>query len=130
MISSRPVPEVELHLRQTPAFYIRLEERLVDRDISTYVKTELLESHIPKSALSAIANAVPGRANGLFLYARLAMEAFLEPGAHIETVVAHLPQDLNVLYTELLQEHARRSGISSSVQRLILQFVTHATRPL
>ncbi|KAM0499195.1 hypothetical protein ACHAP8_005907 [Fusarium lateritium] len=130
LISSRPVPKVELHLRQTPAFCIRLEERLVDCDISTYVRTELLESHIPESAWSAIESAVPGRANGLFLYARLAMEAFLEPGVHIETVLAHLPRDLNVLYTELLQEHATRSGVSSSVQRLILQSVTHATRPL
>ncbi|KAM0190095.1 hypothetical protein ACHAPI_009607 [Fusarium lateritium] len=130
LISSRPVPKVELHLRQTPAFCIRLEERLVDCDISTYVRTELSESHIPESAWSAIESAVPGRANGLFLYARLAMEAFLESGAHIETVLAHLPLDLNVLYSELLQEHARRSGISSSVQRLILQSVTHATRPL
>lgn len=130
LISSRPVPKVEVHLRQIPAFHIRLEERLVDLDISTYVNSALSESHIPKREWSAIADAIPGRANGLFLYARLAMEAFLEPRAHIETVLAHLPLDLNVLYTDLLQEHARRSGISSSVQRLILQSVTHATRPL
>lgn len=130
MISSRPVPKVELYLRQTPAFHIRLEERLVDLDISAYVRTVLLNSYIPESEWSAIANAVPGRVNGLFLYVRLAMDAFLEPGAHVETVLAHLPMDLNVLYTELLQEHARRSGTSSGVQRLILRCVTHATRPL
>ncbi|KAF4982526.1 hypothetical protein FZEAL_1865 [Fusarium zealandicum] len=130
LISSRPVPKVEAHLRQIPAFHIRLEERLVDLDISTYVNSTLSESHIPRGDWSAIANAVPGRANGLFLYARLAMEAFLEPGAHTETVLAHLPLDLDVLYTGLLQEHARRSGISPGVQRLILQSVTHATRPL
>ncbi|KAF5012003.1 hypothetical protein FDECE_1918 [Fusarium decemcellulare] len=130
LISSRPVPKVEAHLRQIPAFHIRLEERMVDIDISTYVNSALSESHIPESEWGAIVNAVPGRANGLFLYARLAMEAFLEPGANIETVLAYLPLDLNVLYADLLQEHARRSGISSHVQRLILQSVTHATRPL
>lgn len=130
LISSRPVPRIEIPLRQTPALHIRLEERLVDIDISTYVNSALSESHIPRSEWGEIANAVPGRANGLFLYAKLAMEAFLEPGVDIKAVLAHLPADLNVLYTELLQEHARRSGISPSVQNLILQSVTHATKPL
>ncbi|KAH7125069.1 ankyrin repeat-containing domain protein [Dactylonectria estremocensis] len=130
LISSRPVPRVEIPLRQTPALHIRLEERLVDVDISTYVNSALSESHIPRSEWDVIANAVPGRAYGLFLYAKLAMEAFLEPGVDIKTVLAHLPADLNVLYTELLQEHARRSSISPSVQHLILQSVTHARKPL
>lgn len=130
LITSRPVPRVEIPLHQTPAFHIRLEERLVDVDISTYVHSALSKSQIPQGEWSLIANAVPGRANGLFLYAKLAMEAFLEPGADITTVLAHLPADLNVLYTDLLREHARRSGISPSVQHLILQSVTHATKPL
>lgn len=130
LITSRPVPRVETPLRQIPVLSIRLEERLVDVDISTYVHSKLFESQIPQSKWSVIANAVPGRANGLFLYAKLAMEAFLEPGADIEAVLAHLPADLNVLYTDLLQDHSRRSGISPSIQHKILQSVTHATRPL
>ncbi|VUC29505.1 unnamed protein product [Clonostachys rosea] len=130
LISSRPVPSVENPLYQTPAWHIRLEERLVDIDISTYVNSALSGSHIPPSEWGVIANAVPGRANGLFLYAKLAIERFLEPGADVKTVLAQLPKDLNVLYTELLQEHARRSGISTSLQHLILQSVTHATKPL
>lgn len=130
LITSRPVPRVEAPLHQTSALHIRLEERLVDVDISTYVHSVLSESHIPRSAWGVIVNAVPGRANGLFLYAKLAMEAFLEPGGDVETVLAHLPADLNTLYTDLLQEHARRSGITPSVQNLILQSVTHASKPL
>ncbi|CAG9982350.1 unnamed protein product [Clonostachys byssicola] len=130
LITSRPVARVETPLGQIPALHIRLEERLVDVDISTYVHSALSESCIPRDKWDAIASAVPGRANGLFLYAKLAMEAFLEPGADLETVLAHLPADLNVLYTDLLREHVRRSGVSPSLQRLILQAVTHATRPL
>lgn len=130
LVTSRPIPRLEIPMRQTPALHIRLEERLVDVDISTYVHTLLSQSKIPQSEWSVIVNAVPGRANGIFLYAKLAMEAFLEPGVDIRAVLANLPADLNVLYTDLLREHARRSGISPSVQHLLLQSVTHATRPL
>ncbi|KAJ5643004.1 uncharacterized protein N7484_005511 [Penicillium longicatenatum] len=130
LVTSRPIPRLEILMLQTPALQIRLEERLVDVDISTYVHTALSGSHIPYSEWSVIVNAVPGRANGLFLYAKLAMEAFLEPGVDIGTVLANLPADLNLLYTDLLREHARRSGVSPSVQHLLLQSVTHATRPL
>jgi hypothetical protein len=77
-----------------------------------------------------IRDAVPGRANGLFLYAKLAMDAFLKPGANIGQVLLHLPVDLNALYNNLLEEHARRSNVPAEVQSLILQAITHTTRPL
>lgn len=130
LITSRPVPSVEMPLRNVPCLHLRLEERLVDVDISTYVRFALSTSSIPESDWQVITDAVPGRANGLFLYAKLAMDAFLEPGARVNSVLAHLPQDLNALYTDLLHEHARRSGVAPNIQRLILQSVTHAVRPL
>lgn len=34
------------------------------------------------------------------------------------------------MYADLLREHARRSGVPDGIQLLILQWVTHATRPL
>jgi hypothetical protein len=77
-----------------------------------------------------IMEAVPGRANGLFLYAKLAMDAFLGPVVDIKKVLSQLPADLNLLYKDLLQEHARRSGIADDIQNLILLSVTHATHPL
>ena len=130
LITSRPVPKVEEPLRETPALHIRLEERLVDADISIYVQSALSGSQIPQNEWNTIQQAVPGRANGLFLYAKLAMEAFLQPGADIEAVLAQLPMDLNELYTGLLEEHASRAKIPPDVQHLILQSVTHANRPL
>ncbi|KAM5346981.1 hypothetical protein ACJ41O_009986 [Fusarium nematophilum] len=130
LITSRPVPAVEDPLRLTPCLHLRLEEEMVDADISTYVQYTLSNSAIPQSDWEVIKKAVPGRANGLFLYAKLAMDAFLEEGADITQVIARLPADLNVLYTELLKEHACRSGIAEEIQHLILQAVTHASRPL
>ncbi|KAJ3545927.1 hypothetical protein NM208_g2267 [Fusarium decemcellulare] len=130
LITSRPVPKVEGPLRLTPCLHLRLQEKLVDVDISMFVRHKLSKSGIPESEWQTIQGAVPGRANGLFLYAKLTMDAFLEPGADINQVLSHLPADLNVLYNDLLNEHGRRSGVSAPVQHLILQFVTHATRPL
>ncbi|KAF9769758.1 hypothetical protein IL306_012799 [Fusarium sp. DS 682] len=58
------------------------------------------------------------------------MKAFLEPEADIHETIRKLPLDLDDMYIEILQEHARRSGISEQTQGMILQWVTHATRPL
>lgn len=58
------------------------------------------------------------------------MDAFLEPGANVHEVLKALPTDLNVMYNGLLREHAKRSNVSDEIQLLVLQFVTHATRPL
>ncbi|CAG9983012.1 unnamed protein product [Clonostachys byssicola] len=130
LITSRPVPSVEGPLRKTSGLHVRLQENLVDLDISNYVDLMLAKSSIPEGDWKVIREAVPGRANGLFLYAKLAMDAFLEPGADIKSVIGQLPVDLNALYTDLLNEHAKRSGVDPRVQHLILQVVTHATRPL
>ncbi|KAK4186673.1 ankyrin [Podospora australis] len=130
VVTSRPVAYIEGPLRKAKAFHLRLEEQQVDVDIATYVGHKLSQSAIPKDMQHRIRSAVPGRANGLFLYAKLAMDAFLRPGADVAQVLAHLPQDLNVMYTDLLREHSRRSGVPHSLQLLILQAVTHASRPL
>ena len=128
--TSRPVPYIEKPLRTARAGRIRLEEREVDADIAAYVRYKLERSAIPPEVQEQVKKAVPGRANGLFLYAKLAMDSLLRPGADVERVLGHLPLDLNVMYTELLREHSRRSGVPDQLQLLILQAVTHASRPL
>jgi hypothetical protein len=128
LVTSRPVSF--RRIQNMPCLHIRLSENLVDGDISTYVRNKLTHSAIDQGHWPAIMNAVPGHANGLFLYARLAMDAFLEPGAVITDVLSRLPADLDVLYTDLLKTHASRSGVEASLQRLMLLAVTHASRPL
>lgn len=130
LLTSRPVAKLEVPLRGVPCVRMRLEEAQVDDDISAFVRNSLKKSSIPKENWEKITDAVPGRANGIFLYAKLAMDAFLEPNADIDNVLFHLPTDLNVLYTRLLHEHAARSGVPQDVQHLLLQAVTHASRPL
>lgn len=130
VMTSRPVPSVETPLRHAPTLHLRLNEDMVDRDIATFVQHIIKTSSIEEQYHEAIKKAVPGKANGLFLYAKLAMDAFLEPGTAPEQVLENLPTDLNVMYDDLLREHTRRTGISPSLQLLIMQSVTHASRPL
>ncbi|KAK4171658.1 hypothetical protein QBC36DRAFT_365657 [Triangularia setosa] len=115
LIASRPVTTVEEPLRRMPTLQIRLEERFVDTVIAIFIR---------------IKEAVPGRANDLFLYAKLAMDAFLKPNADIHQILNALPLNLNAMYTDLLREHAHRSCVSGGLQLLILSWVTHATHPL
>ncbi|KAJ6002676.1 hypothetical protein N7451_005223 [Penicillium sp. IBT 35674x] len=130
LITSRPVVTVENPLRIFPIPHIRLEERLVDMDISAYVQSRLRSSSIQPEYRELIVEAIPGRANGLFLYAKLSMDAFLEPGADARKVLGALPADLNMMYDDLLRVHAKRSNIPDELQLLVLQFVIYATRPL
>ncbi|KAI1847609.1 hypothetical protein JX266_006461 [Neoarthrinium moseri] len=130
LISSRPIPNVEVALQHTAHLHIRLEEAQVDADIATYVEQNLGISSISAQSQESIRHAIPGRAKGIFLYAKLAMDAFLAPNADVESILSRLPADLNNLYTRLLQEHSTRSGVPDDIQRLILQCVTHAVRPL
>ncbi|KAI0425667.1 ankyrin repeat-containing domain protein [Xylaria sp. FL1042] len=130
LMTSRPIARLEAVLRKTETLQIRLHETAVDKDISTFVQQKLNATSITDSDRKLILDAVPGRANGLFLYARLAMDAFLKPGADIRDVLKTLPQDLNNMYTDLLRVHSLRYGIPPDLQRLILQCATHASRPL
>lgn len=130
LITSRPVPLIEQILRHSRLLSIRLAEKHVDFDIASYVNHGLKASSMTEGDKDLVRAAIPGRANGLFLYAKLALDAFLEPGAQTDKVLKALPSDLHDMYTRLLRDHARRSGVPHDVQLLILQGVTHATRPL
>jgi ankyrin repeat protein len=130
LITSRPVIAVESPLRRLHIPQVQLDERLVDMDIAAYVQYRLRNSSVAHEYWNLVTEAVPGRANGLFLYAKLSMDAFVSPGADPQAVLKTLPADLNVMYNDLLREHAKRSNVPDEFQLLILQFVTHATRPL
>ncbi|KAK7413620.1 hypothetical protein QQX98_007483 [Neonectria punicea] len=130
LMTSRPVPTVEASMRESDYLDVRLDEALVDVDISTYVHRTLENVSLSERDQDLIKKAIPGRANGLFLYAKLAMNSILEPNADVASVLQKLPLDLNEMYSGILEEHARRSGIPTTTQLEILQWVTHATRPL
>lgn len=128
--TSRPVPRIQEPLQRAGAQQLRMDEQRVDVDIAAYVQHQLQGSNMPSGLHQKVRDAVPGKANGLFLYARLAMDALSAPGVDAETALASLQTGLDGLYTTLLRESAEKAGISAELQKNILQFITHATRPL
>ncbi|OQE39983.1 hypothetical protein PENCOP_c006G05004 [Penicillium coprophilum] len=130
LMLSRPVVVVEGPLNTFPVPVLPLDDKLVDMDIAAYVQHRLRNSPVPEEYWNRITEAVPGRANGLFLYARLSMDAFSNPGAVAGDVLNNLPINLNVMYDGLLREHSDRSNVPKDLQILILQSITYATRPL
>ncbi|KAF5601812.1 serine threonine phosphatase 6 regulatory ankyrin repeat subunit C [Fusarium subglutinans] len=130
LLTSRPTSSIEAVMRGTRFLHIRMDEKAVDVDISSYVRYCLSGTSLSERDQRLVKEAVPGRANGLFLYAKLAMKSFLDPEADIHEAIRKLPLDLDAMYIGILREHARRSGVPENTQVLILQWVTHATRPL
>lgn len=82
-MTSRPTVSLEMSLRSFSLPQIRLEEGQVDLDIAAYVQYKLRSSSIAKEEWSSIQEAIPGRANGLFLYAKMSMDVLLEPGGRV-----------------------------------------------
>ena len=130
LVTSRPLATIERALRMQRMLHARLDGKKVDCDIAIYVETRLHASSIPSEYHEPIKAAVPGKANGLFLFAKLAMDGFCEKDAKVKDVLRDLPANLEVMYTQLLREHTRKTGLSLETQLLIMQLITHATRPL
>ena len=130
LVTSRPGPQVRAFLQNIPSLLLSLREDLVSLDISCYIQRITATSAIPHHQWHTIEQAVSRKAKGVFIFARLAMDALVEPDADIEALLSQLPNDLENLYSGLLKEHRRRCDVSQAIQELILEFVTHATRPL
>ncbi|CAI0644089.1 unnamed protein product [Colletotrichum noveboracense] len=130
LVTSRFMPEMEPLMRCPNHSQIQLQSDLVDIDNATYVRTSLESSDISLEDQKFIREAIPGQVHGIFLYARLAIDAFLNPGANAKKVLKAFLQDMSAIYSNLLREHSRRSGVPEDAQLFILQWITHATRPL
>ncbi|RDW75540.1 ankyrin-2 [Coleophoma cylindrospora] len=132
IVTSRPVAIVERILRNLRLLDIRLDRQLVQADIEVYLWHRLGQSRVPSQSHSLVVDYILHKADGLFLYAKLAIDAISNLGddAEVQQALHKLPADLTVMYANLLQEHLQRTGIALELQILVLQMVTHAIRPL
>ncbi|KAK4220458.1 ankyrin repeat-containing domain protein, partial [Podospora fimiseda] len=78
---------------------------------------------------------VTKRSGGLFLYSKLTMdqiEAILPTTDRLDIALleSFLPIGLEQTYTSLLLKYREGSGITADAQMLVLEAVTHASRPL
>ncbi|CAH0058017.1 unnamed protein product [Clonostachys solani] len=132
IMTSRPIVSIQQSMRGIKLLDIRLEKSLMEPDISAYVRHKLAEIHLSPESHPRVVESILHKSGGLFLYAKLAIEAIIEMKDESDALktLERLPTDLSAVYKELLKEHLERTGHSAELQMLVLQLVTHATRPL
>lgn len=135
IITSRQSPHIVNVLKEPLVTSISLERGLIDQDIATYINHSIstqpaMGVQVEQSQL--VKDTIQRKANGLFIYAKLMMDEVLSnfQSRNIEIMLEELPIGMDQMYTTLLNEHSRRSGVSRDLQVLILHWITHATRPL
>ena len=148
--TSRKSPHIEAVFKELATINLALDPRLIRQDIVTFIyhclshhgalKISDTEKSMIQEAVQAkaaeekliIRQTVEARAAGLFLYARLMMDEIVRclGSMPLGGILAGLPAGLGDMYTTLLHQHSLRSGASKTLQRLILQWVTHSSRPL
>ena len=129
-MTSRPVAVIESELRRVKILDVRLDKRHVEEDIIRYVQRRLELSSVAPESRPGLQQMIVQKADGLFLYAKLALDYLLHPSTDVQMHLEEMPADLTAVYTNLLREHSSRTGVPVGLQELILQLVTHATRPL
>ncbi|KPM36916.1 hypothetical protein AK830_g9654 [Neonectria ditissima] len=131
IMTSRPVAVVEKIVRGVRVLDVRLDKQRVGSDIAAYIQNRLAGSSVPTQSRSRVAKIIMDRCDGLFLYARLAMDHVLKrPYQEMDNSLRAIPAGLSVVYSNILEEQCRRTDIPPGLQQLVLELVTHATRPL
>lgn len=140
LMTSRPKQYLQRTLKDPQVIHVSLEEELVNRDISLFVRqrTAGFSRHgVDSETQKFITETVCKRSDGLFLYARLMLdqiaktiEANEDGQDSVREAVAKLPVGLEEMYNQILFDHMTITQVHQSVQVLILQLVTHSARPL
>ncbi|KAF2231818.1 ankyrin [Viridothelium virens] len=130
VLTSRPIVTVEQKLKVVKILDVRLDKKHVEKDISRYVQHRLDASLVSKGNHELIRQSILKKADGLFLYAKLALDTLPSAETDVQKHLDQMPANLSVMYTTLLNEHSSKTDVSTGLQEIVLQLVTHATRPL
>ena len=134
LMTSRPLPRIEKVLNKSTVLQLYLKLPFIGQDIGTYVQNRLYATILPDATKIKIEDTVRNKSEGLFLYARLMMDDLLGSKMlqtdRINDALFDLPTGLAEMYNNMLLEHSTRSGVPQELQALILQCVTHSSRPL
>ncbi|KAF5664455.1 hypothetical protein FHETE_7046 [Fusarium heterosporum] len=138
LMTSRPKQYLQSTLRDSSIVHISLQQRLVDADILSYLKHRFelaLNSQRHRDLKQDIIEMVTRKSQGLFLYAKLTMDqvedSLLSDGPiEVATLESSLPLGLEQTYTSMLAKQRREQGITVDVQVIVLEAVTHSSRPL
>ncbi|KAJ4018334.1 hypothetical protein NW752_005449 [Fusarium irregulare] len=138
LMTSRPKQYLQSTLRDSSIVHVSLQQRLVDADIFAYLNHRFdssLQSDNHRQRKQDLIDMMAKKSEGLFLYAKLTMdqvEESLQSDEPIDLVAleASLPVGLQHTYSSILAKQRRETGITTDVQLLVLEAVTHASRPL
>lgn len=138
LITSRPKQHLQSALRDSSIVHISLQQSLVDTDIHSYLRYRFDTAVMSEDKLQMkgeLIDMVARRSEGLFLYAKLTMdqiEASLadDGSGDISALEQSLPIGLEQTYTSMLAKQRQEKGISTDLQVLVLEAVTHSSRPL
>ena len=138
LITSRPKQYLQSALRDSSIVHISLQQQLVDADILSYLNHRF--DTAPKSDArdrikQQVVSMVARRSESLFLYAKLTMDQveaalLVNDLLDINKLEESLPVGLEEMYTTVLAKQRQENGVSIEVQVLVLEAVTHASRPL
>ncbi|KAJ4238431.1 hypothetical protein NW757_013059 [Fusarium falciforme] len=138
LITSRPKQHLQSALRDSSIVHISLQQRLVDTDINSYLRHRFDTTVMSEDKLQIkeeLIDMVARRSEGLFLYAKLTMDqieaSIADDGPEdISALEKSLPIGLEQTYTSMLAKQRQEKSISTDIQVLVLEAVTHSSRPL
>uniref|UniRef100_A0A0B7KLK3 Nephrocystin 3-like N-terminal domain-containing protein n=1 Tax=Bionectria ochroleuca TaxID=29856 RepID=A0A0B7KLK3_BIOOC len=138
LITSRPKQYLQSALRDSSVVHVSLQQNLVDIDIVSFLNHRFdsaskLETYQIRK--QQIIDMVAKRSEGLFLCAMLTMdqvEAALDSDGSVDlqSLEESLPVGLEKTYNNTLATQREEHGVNIDVQILVLEAVTHVSRPL
>lgn len=138
LVTTRQLTEAERVLTRKVYAKIKLNRENTEGDISTFVKHRLSSFNflgLDDGTRTRLCNTVCTLSNGLFLYAKLAIDELLEKCGNLGkqwliSSLSDLPKGVENMYASILNEQRLRTGVSLEQQLSILRWVTHSVRPL
>ncbi|RDB27380.1 Vegetative incompatibility protein HET-E-1 [Hypsizygus marmoreus] len=136
LLSARPGPQAIETLQNTLEFeFVRLDTKLVDADISTFVDDRLSTSarlrDLDDDVKDMIREKLLSGSQGLFRLVRCQLEHLEEPRvrshATIRKILSTLPTELNTMYARILSQVDKKDR--AEVRR-ILSWIVAANRPM
>ncbi|TGO53689.1 hypothetical protein BCON_0119g00130 [Botryotinia convoluta] len=137
LMTSRPVQQLQLRLKDASVVHISLEDDRVGKDINLFVSQRLgnmFEGRNPDLKLS-LHSIICDRSAGLFLYARLLSDQLIpalvsKQYLDLEEIASTLPVGMQDMYNSILLQQSRSTGIDTDLQVFILNAVIFSSRLL
>ena len=136
LMTSRPKQYLQSSLREASIVHISLEQDLVGKDITAFVRHRLSTPlSDQENLLDSLVSTICERSRGLFLYARLILDQIIpiiRSSSHldVEKLANTLPIGLEEMYSSMLSQQAKALEIETSIQVFLLECITHSSRAL